>query len=320
MNYRLLFCMILLLAIVGTASADTLIKYIDAQAADRMMGRAGAARQWADLHDGAGTNVIDGSKGSSGVDISTTSATGYYSLLYRGGYDFNTSLIGSGSTISLAKYSISCRIKGNGLGSLNIGLTGYSPATPSSIVKEDYNTYGNTRYATDIAYASFTCGINGAYQNFTFNSDGLAAINKTGYTNLMLRFANDIDNSEPTWASVQETNYNLYGYADGGYIALLTVVYTTGGGGSAPVASFTCTKNFLRIPNSVTCTDSSTNTPTSWSWSMGDGSAAKTTQNVTYAFTKRGKWGITLNATNAQGSNVTPSATNVRIVGYENNY
>jgi PKD repeat protein len=84
-----------------------------------------------------------------------------------------------------------------------------------------------------------------------------------------------------------------------------------------PVASFTCTKNFLRIPNSVTCTDTSINTPASWSWNMGDGSAAKTTQNVTYAFMKRGIWGITLNATNAQGSNVT-AATNVRVVGYEN--
>jgi PKD repeat protein len=99
-----------------------------------------------------------------------------------------------------------------------------------------------------------------------------------------------------------------------------TWINVSAGGGSAPVASFTCTKNFLRIPNSVTCTDSSTNTPTSWSWNMGDGSAAKTTQNVTYEFTKRGKWGITLNATNAIGSNVTPAATNVKVVGYENYY
>jgi PKD repeat protein len=155
------------------------------------------------------------------------------------------------------------------------------------------------------------------YYNFTITN--LSVIKPTGFSYIIGRASFDIDNYV-SWTSGGNTNYRFGDTDDAGKKPYLTITYTTGGGGAAPVAAFTCTKNFLRIPNSVTCTDSSTNTPTSWSWNMGDGSSAKTTQNVTYPYMKRGIWGITLNATNAVGSNVTPSATNVRVIGYENNW
>ena len=99
----------------------------------------------------------------------------------------------------------------------------------------------------------------------------------------------------------------------------LTLAVAGGGGASAPVASFTVNKNMVRIPNNITVTDTTTNTPTSWAWSWGDGSANSTTQNPTHQYLKRGQWSIILTATNAGGSG-TSSATNVKVIGYENYY
>ena len=162
--------------------------------------------------------------------------------------------------------------------------------------------------------------VNSWNKGLFWNITNLSVLNTSGFSYIMFRVAKYIDNTAPTWTT-HDIFYTFADTSDGtpSHRPYITITYTTGGGGSAPVASFTCTKNFLRIPNSVTCNDASTNTPTSWSWNMGDGGVAKTTQNVTYQYLKRGAWGITLNATNAQGSNVTPSATNVRVVGYENN-
>lgn len=87
-------------------------------------------------------------------------------------------------------------------------------------------------------------------------------------------------------------------------------------GGISPIASFIVNKEIIRFPNNVTVNDTSTNTPTSWSWDWGDGTAYDTTRNSTHQYTKRGKYPIVLNASNAQGSNIS-AATSVRVIGYE---
>lgn len=88
-------------------------------------------------------------------------------------------------------------------------------------------------------------------------------------------------------------------------------------GGSAPVSSFTTSRTLTRIPREISVNDTSTNTPTSWSYNWGDGSTAGTTANSTHIYYKRGLWSITLNATNAFGSNIS-TVTQVRVIGYDN--
>jgi PKD repeat protein len=317
MNYRLIFCLICLLAIVGTVSADTLIVYA-ASAEYQMISSYSSDMSYATARAAAGYSTASPNSDRFLGLSSLSDYSGGYTRMMRGGMAFNTSPLGT-STVTGAILGIRFTGKKNEHGSLSLGITGFTPANPAALAAADYNKFGNMRYSSDIAYADVPTD---KHTNFTLNSDGLSAISKTGYTPIMARFKDDIDNTTTEISYGGAAKVSIYSAGPWGASAkpYLEITYTTGGGGAAPVASFTCTKTFLRIPNSVTCTDSSTNTPTSWSWNMGDGSTAKTTQNVTHQYMKRGKWGIMLNATNAQGSNVTPSATNVRVVGYENYY
>ena len=71
------------------------------------------------------------------------------------------------------------------------------------------------------------------------------------------------------------------------------VEYTTPSAGDPPVASFTTSKTFVRIPQSITFTDTSTETPDEWLWDFGDGTTS-TDQSPVHKYTKRGKWNVTL--------------------------
>jgi PKD repeat protein len=70
---------------------------------------------------------------------------------------------------------------------------------------------------------------------------------------------------------------------------------------SPPVADFTGTPTSGTAPLSVTFTDTSTESPTSWAWDFGDGNTA-TTQNPTNNYAAAGTYTVSLEATNAGGS------------------
>ncbi|WP_319507716.1 PKD domain-containing protein [uncultured Methanolobus sp.] len=74
--------------------------------------------------------------------------------------------------------------------------------------------------------------------------------------------------------------------------------------GSVPVANFTSNITSGALPLAVNFTDLSTNTPTSWAWDFGDGGNS-TDQNPLYVYTSVGTYNVTLNATNADGSDAT---------------
>ncbi|MDD5188451.1 MAG: PKD domain-containing protein, partial [Methanoregula sp.] len=72
----------------------------------------------------------------------------------------------------------------------------------------------------------------------------------------------------------------------------------------APVADFTGIPRTGTEPLTVTFTDNSTNTPTSWNWSFGDGSLVNATvQHPVHTYAMNGTYTVSLNATNAGGSN-----------------
>ena len=85
--------------------------------------------------------------------------------------------------------------------------------------------------------------------------------------------------------------------------------------GDPPIASFTCDHTFLRIPQPVTCTDTSTESPTSWNWSFGDGTYSED-ENPVHKYTKRGAFDVTLTATNDDGSDES-DITEAKVIGYE---
>ena len=75
-----------------------------------------------------------------------------------------------------------------------------------------------------------------------------------------------------------------------------------------PLTSFTATPTSGTVPLTVTFTDTSTSSPTLWNWTFSDGSLTNATQrNPIHTFAAAGNYSISLNATNAYGSNVSAS-------------
>src|SRR5208282_2572686 len=76
-----------------------------------------------------------------------------------------------------------------------------------------------------------------------------------------------------------------------------------------PVAKFTGTPTSGTAPLTVQFTDKSTGSPTSWNWTFGDGSLVNATmQNPVHTYATAGTYTVSLNATNAGGSNITTQA------------
>lgn len=72
---------------------------------------------------------------------------------------------------------------------------------------------------------------------------------------------------------------------------------------AGPVADFSGTPLSGPPPLAVTFTDTSTGTPTQWNWSFGDGSYS-TLANPSHTYAGLGTYTVSLNATNAGGSNI----------------
>ena len=70
-----------------------------------------------------------------------------------------------------------------------------------------------------------------------------------------------------------------------------------------PVANFTGLPLSGTSPLTVQFTDLSANSPTSWSWNFGDSSNLSTVQNPVHTYSSVGVYTVSLNATNAAGSN-----------------
>lgn len=164
-----------------------------------------------------------------GLQASTTS--NQFQNLRRSFYNFDTSSIGSGATITAATFKLKTNFKENGLGNNGISICAATPASTSALPNTDFVNVGTTEFAT-VAYSGITTG---SYTDFALNSSGLAAINKTGITSLAARLKWDMDAAfGGVWASNGHTRYNAY-YADDATSTnrpVLEVTYSTGGGPS----------------------------------------------------------------------------------------
>jgi PKD repeat protein len=136
-------------------------------------------------------------------------------------------------------------------------------------------------------------------------------------------YENDTWRLNPVGSSVQNPSYSyiapgnytvaLTAYNAGGYNSTLKIGYINVTAATiAPVASFTTNITSGTVPLTVVFNDTSTNSPTSWNWSFGDGSFS-ILQNVTHTYLTAGSYTVSLNTTNAGGSNTT-TQTNYIVV------
>jgi len=83
---------------------------------------------------------------------------------------------------------------------------------------------------------------------------------------------------------------------------------------SEPVAAFTANPTSGTAPLTVQFTDQSTGNPISWSWSFGDGSSVNATvQHPVHTYDSANTYTVSLNATNAAGSNTKTVANYITV-------
>jgi PKD repeat protein len=80
-----------------------------------------------------------------------------------------------------------------------------------------------------------------------------------------------------------------------------------------PTVAFSASPTSGNAPLKVSFTDKSTGTPTSWKWSFGDGNTS-TVKNPVHAYSKAGKYTVSLTVKNAVGSNTATKSNYINVV------
>jgi PKD repeat protein len=315
MNYKALGISILFIFLIGIVSADTVVIYPTSDGAEL---RTTSTQTWANIRSGVGTAEDQTTPGIYVRSHSSTSAR--YVELDRFGMSYNLSTVPAGATITYVNLSLWGRSKENGFSTTLAGVIGNTtPTNWESWALTDYNKTA-TPYFGNYTYAAWTTA---QYNNASLNANGVAEFQRNigGHASIMYRSSWDYDGVAPTWGADKVANMGTYSIDEAGtsHDPFVTITYTPAAEGSPPVSSYTLQKTFIRIPGLLQANDTSTNTPTLWNWSWGDGTWTNgTTQNATHTYTTRGKFSTLLLTSNAYGSNITPSAQTLRIVGYEN--
>lgn len=250
MKYLVAF--VLIVALVGVASADVYTYYTGALN-DGQVGRSNPSESFSDMYGGAGT-IYYNTLASGTIFISAHgSASGNYTRIYRAAYRFDTSNLSDDCTIDGATLDIPGYGKSNTFTeAYNLGITGFSPTntTGGTIIESDYQGKQSTLYSvSNLSYASIDINDRYGYNIWSLNTTaGKGAINKTGYTNLMMRFDRDIDNNPFTWGASKEAGFRSYTSADATRKPKLIITWTAGGGGDT-----TPPPSISNLANTTTC-------------------------------------------------------------------
>lgn len=241
---------------VGRVFTDTTTSYYsDANSSDGHM-YSGAGLAWSTLVSANGTgsnntasNLYAGLRDN--VNISK------WEYIYRSRIRFNTSSLLSSYSITSATIGLYGTSKANAVGnSITINIFG-SSSSSSTVVTTDYQACGSTPFSTSINYSGWTLS---AFNTFSLNSSGKAAIVKEGYTSFSLREATyDATNTTPN--ATNSTNFDWFQCASKeatSNIPYLEVTYTEGGGSTY---SLTATTTSFSVSSQTTGLYKSTKLP-----------------------------------------------------------
>jgi PKD repeat protein len=232
-----------------------------------------------------------------------------------GGSNSSVTVGGSGSYRTTAATAANASSGSGGGGS---GSTGTPSAGASGSVY--------IRFLTPTPIANFTANVTSGTAPLPVMFNDTSTNTSTAWN---WSFTNLTGNATEVWFS--QTNNVTYTFGVGNFSIKLnasnsggwnnstqvTIINVSGATTSIPIVQWTLNKKMVRAPGGIIIVnDTSLNTPTSWDWYWGDGTANSTTNNATHKYTKRGVYQITLNATNAAGSNISESQQ-VRSFGYE---
>lgn len=183
---------------------STLTVYPDADvestSVDGTVTRSGVNESWASIRGGAGTAAAPSIDGSHIFLISCSASANQFDFLRRSICLFDTSALGAGTSISNAVISIFGYAKTDDNSfAPNTNIFGSTPASNTDLVSSDFSQTQDVAFATAITYANWSTV---AYNDFTLNATGLAAIAKTGISKFSVKNDNyDAANSAPVWSS-----------------------------------------------------------------------------------------------------------------------
>lgn len=313
MSTKHLLFIVGLLLLIGSVHATTTTFYLSEDTGDEWM-RGEGPGTFTTIRADTGDSTGDGEQATKFLILRASATTDQYNRLYRFGYGFDTSSLPDDASISSVVFGLNFASKQNGLGDLGLTVTGFAPATANNFDTGDFDAFTDTLYVTNLTYADVS--VAGGYTNFTGNAAFKSAINKTGYTNFMLRFERDLANSATgiSWANAAETSFAIYDYTeDAAKQPYLVITYTSAG--TDPYASYVPPTITGDEPLNVTFTDISYNSPTLWNYSFQNvtGNNTKvwfsngTTQNPYHIFDS-GNFLISLYTSNGDGNNETPTS------------
>jgi len=174
---------------------------------------------------GQGTTFLNAFAQSSGLSagkwdtyVSNMIDQSYYQesdrRVYRSFMRFNTSVLGSGATITLAKLCI------RGVNYQDLRVAVQKGTQGDTIETSDYSKFTGSYYD----YISWT---KTGWNTLTLNAQGISDINKTGWTYFALRdYDYDYLNVEPPWVLGNNKRSGCHGV--GTYTPYLYIEYTTG--------------------------------------------------------------------------------------------
>lgn len=163
---------------------------------------------WADKRNQGGGGSNDSLIYSGHIlRIDTKTTSGYYSNIFRAHFLFDTSSLGSDVNITSSEFSFVCAYKQSTFASCDrdFHLCSTNPASNTELVPDDHQTVGDISFGS-IGFNSVVVGRN----YIALNSNGLAAISKTGISKFGARMGADINNIEPTWGVNKLAYYTGY--------------------------------------------------------------------------------------------------------------
>jgi hypothetical protein len=221
---------------------------------DGHVGLANGNSTWHNVVTGAGTIASYASRYDNILKVySDTLTENFWDELCRGVMLFNTAGLPDDAVIISAALSLYITHKyDNGGFAPDLCLYPVTPASDVALVAADFSTFGTTELSDKLTYAGMT---KDAWNAFTLNAAGLAAVSKTGMSRFGIRNASydvadelDPGNHNPIWASGGKQAYIFCFFrSEAGYSPYLTIDYTTSGGVATGTGAHKAARMFQRM-------------------------------------------------------------------------
>lgn len=166
--------------------------------------RAPGDQTWTTHRDATGSGgVVFSTNASANMLELKGESSSRWSRFCRSIFLFDTSSIPDGATKNSATFSVYSSGAWGTNFSLQAAVVSSAPASNTTLADTDFNktNFGTTEFASRKDFSSVGSS---AYQAFALNSSGLTHVSLTGVTKLGVRMGEDLDNSEPTHALLQD--------------------------------------------------------------------------------------------------------------------